>query len=105
LIAHVPNALAPMSPIRYDDLTHVRAFTPRSLAQLFRAAGLVPHAFRETAPHGRGPVAGTRRLLWKAALRPLVRGWMLAANGDAMGGIYTANVVAVAERPAGVSSR
>jgi hypothetical protein len=46
-----------------------------------------------------------RRLLWKAALRPLVRGWMLAANGDAMGGIYTANIVAVAERPASVSSR
>jgi 2-polyprenyl-3-methyl-5-hydroxy-6-metoxy-1,4-benzoquinol methylase len=105
LIAHVPNALAPLSPIRYDDLTHVRAFTPRSLAQLFRAAGLVPRGFRETAPHGRGPAARVRRLLWKAALRPLVRGWMLAANGDAMGGIYTANVVAVAERPAGVSSR
>ena len=104
-VAHVPNALAPLSPIRYDDLTHVRAFTQRSVAQLFHAAGLVPRAFRETAPHGRGPAATVRRLLWKGALRPLVRGWMLAANGNAMGGIYTANLVAVAERAASVSSR
>ena len=99
-IVHVPNALAPLSPLRYADLTHIRAFTVGSLAQLFRAAGLTPLAFRETAPHGRGPAATIRRLLWKGALRPLVRGWMLAANGDAMGGIYTANVVAVAERTA-----
>ena len=105
LIVHVPNALAPLSPIRYDDLTHLRAFTVRSLAQLFRVAGLVPHAFRETRAHGRGPAGTVRRLLWAGALRPLVRGWMLVANGDAMGGIYTANLLAVAERPAGVSSR
>jgi SAM-dependent methyltransferase len=105
LIVHVPNALAPLSPLRYADLTHVRAFTVGSLAQLFRAAGLVPRAFRETAPHGDGPAARVRRLVWKGVLRPAVRGWMLAANGDAMGGIYTANVVAVAERSATVSSR
>jgi hypothetical protein len=43
-------------------------------------------------------------VLWKAALRPLVHGWMLAANGDAMGALYTANIVAVAERPATISS-
>jgi hypothetical protein len=30
---------------------------------------------------------------------------MLAANGNAMGGIYTANLVAVAVRPGDVSSR
>jgi SAM-dependent methyltransferase len=105
VVVHVPNALAPLSPIRYDDLTHVRAFTVGSLAQLFRVAGLVPRAFRETAAHGRGPAATVRRLLWKGLLRPLVRGWMLAANGHAMGGIYTANLVAVAEREADVSSR
>ena len=105
LIVHVPNALAPMSPLREADLTHVRAFTVGSLSQLFRTAGLAPRAFRETAPHGRNAAGVMRRLVWKAALRPLVRGWMLAANGDAMGGIYTANVVAVAERPDGVSSR
>jgi SAM-dependent methyltransferase len=99
-VVHVPNALAPLSPLRYADLTHVRAFTAGSLAQLFRAAGLVPRAFRETAPHGRGAAATLRRIVWKGLLRPAVHGWMLAANGDAMGGIYTANVVAVAERPA-----
>ena len=102
-VVHVPNALAPMNPLRHADLTHVRAFTVGSLQQLFRAVGLVPHAFRETAAHGRGPAARVRRLVWKGLLHPLVRAWMLAANGNAMGGIYTANVVAVAERP--VSSR
>jgi hypothetical protein len=65
-------------------------------------AELTPIAFRETAPHGRGPAAVVRRLLWKVALKPLVRAWMLAANGDTMGGIYTANVIAVAERPGAV---
>jgi SAM-dependent methyltransferase len=105
LIAHVPNALAPLNPLRHADLTHVRAFTVPSLEQLFRAAGLVPRAFRETPAHGRGLKGTVRRIAWKAALRPLVHAWMLAANGDAMGGIYTANVVAVAERAPGVSSR
>ena len=100
VIVHAPNALAPMSPLRHADLTHVRAFTVGSLAQLFRAAGLIPRVFHETPPHGTG-VAGTiRRGLWRVALRPLVKAWMLAANGDAMGSIYTANLVAVAERKA-----
>ena len=99
LIVHAPNGLAPLSPLRYADLTHVRAFTPGSLGQLFRTAGLVPRLYRETPPHGRGPAGVIRRVVWKAGLRPLVRAWMLAANGDAMGGIYTANIVAVAERP------
>lgn len=99
LVVHAPNALAPLSPLRYADLTHVRAFTQGSLTQLFRATGLVPRAFRETPPHGRGAAGLVRRIVWGAGLRPLVRAWMLAANGDAMGGIYTANIVAVAERP------
>jgi SAM-dependent methyltransferase len=98
VIVHAPNALAPLSPLRYADLTHVRAFTVGSLRQLFRAAGLTPRLFRETPPHSRGPAGTVRRIVWKAALRPLVKAWMLAANGDAMGGIYTANVIAVAER-------
>ena len=104
VIVHAPNALAPLSPLRYADLTHVRAFTVGSLAQLFRASGLTPRVFRETAPHGSGPAATIRRGVWKAALRPLVKAWMLAANGDAMGGIYTANVIAVAERTPDVSA-
>ena len=81
------------------------AFTVGSLQQLFLIAGLTPREFRETPPHGRGVAGRVRRLLWKGALRPLVRGWMLAANGDAMGGIYTANLLAVAERTRAVSPR
>jgi SAM-dependent methyltransferase len=98
LIVHVPNALAPLSPLRHADLTHRRAFTPDSLAQLFRMVDLVPTVVRETPPHGRGPAGVIRRVLWRAIFRPAIRGWMLAANGDAMGGIYTANLIAVAER-------
>ena len=104
-VVHVPNALAPLNPLRHADLTHVRAFTVDSLQQLFRVVGLEPHAFCETAAHGSGPTGRVRRVLWRVALRPLVRGWMLAANGNAMGGIYTANLVAVAVRPGDVSSR
>ena len=105
VIVHAPNALAPLNPLRYADLTHVRAFTVGSLAQLFRTAGLTPRVFRETVPRGSGPTATIRRILWRAALRPLVKAWMLAANGDAMGGIYTANVLAVAERVAELRPR
>ena len=105
MIVHAPNALAPLSPLRYADLTHVRAFTVGSLTQLFRVAGLTPRAFHETAPHGRGPAGTIRRALWRAALKPMLKGWMLAANGDAMGGIYTANLIAVAERPAAIRAR
>ena len=97
-IVHVPNALAPLSPLRHADVTHRRAFTSGSLAQLFRMVDLAPTLFRETPPHGRGPAGMVRRVLWKALLRPAIHGWMLAANGDAMGGIYTANLIAVAER-------
>jgi len=105
LIVQAPNALAPLTPLRHADLTHVRAFTVGSLTQLFRATGLTPRLFREAAPHGRGLAGVTRRLLWKGALRPLLHAWMLAANGDAMGGIYTANVIAVAERADELSPR
>jgi SAM-dependent methyltransferase len=104
-VVQAPNALAPLSPLRHADLTHARAFTVGSLRQLFLAAGLAPREFRETPPHGRSAAGRARRLLWKVALRPLVRGWMLAANGDAMGGIYTANLLAVAERAGAVSPR
>ena len=105
LIVHAPNALAPLSPLRYADLTHVRAFTVGSLGQLFRTARLTPKAFHETAPHGRGLAATIRRTVWRTVLRPLVKGWMLVANGDAMGGIYTANLIAVAERPPELRTR
>ena len=104
-LVQAPNALAPLSPLRHADLTHERAFTVGSLQQLFLIAGLTPREFREAPPHGRGPAGRLRRLLWTGALRPLVRGFMLAANGDAMGGIYTANLLAVAERTRDVSPR
>ena len=105
VIVHAPNALAPLNPLRYADFTHVRAFTVGSLAQLFRLTGLTPRVFRETAPRGSGPAATLRRALWRTALRPLVKAWMLVANGDAMGGIYTANVLAVAERVPEIRTR
>src|SRR5260370_160372 len=98
VIGRARSALARLSAVGYADLTHVRAFTVGSVAQLFRPAELPPRVFRETAPHGSGPAATIRRGVWKAALGPLVKAWMLAANGDAMGGIYTANVIAVAAR-------
>jgi 2-polyprenyl-3-methyl-5-hydroxy-6-metoxy-1,4-benzoquinol methylase len=105
VIVHAPNALAPMNPIRYADLTHVRAFTVQSLEQLFRATGFVPRSFHEAKPHGRGPAATIRRVLWTVALRPMIYAWMLAANGNAMRGIYTANLIGVAAKPDAIRTR
>jgi 2-polyprenyl-3-methyl-5-hydroxy-6-metoxy-1,4-benzoquinol methylase len=39
LIVQVPNAQAPFNPVTAGDLTHLRAFTPASLRQLFALAG------------------------------------------------------------------
>jgi SAM-dependent methyltransferase len=72
LIVHVPNAAGLFSGvIRYGDLTHESAFTPRSLTQLGNACGLRMVAVREDTPVAHGVVSGARYALWKVATFPL----------------------------------
>jgi len=97
-VVQVPNALAPLAPIRHADLTHVRAFTKASLEQFFLMSGFTADALevRELPPHIHGPASAVRRALWSSVLRPGVRAFMLVAYGDAMGGLYTANILGIA---------
>jgi 2-polyprenyl-3-methyl-5-hydroxy-6-metoxy-1,4-benzoquinol methylase len=64
-IAHVPNAEGLFGMrIRYGDLTHENAFTPKSAQQVFRTIG-----FEEVICHEDRPVAHNlkslvRRIIW-----------------------------------------
>jgi len=99
LIVQVPNGLSPMNPDIYGDITHVRAFTTKSIRQLFRLAGLEPLAYFE----GLGPVttfAGAlRRILWAGVVRPMVDVTVRVIHGNIPDRLYSANFIAVAGRP------
>lgn len=99
LVAQVPNGMAPLNPIGWGDVTHVRAFTAASIRQFFVLVGLEPRGCYELPPHVHGPASAVRRALWTLVLRPALAGLMLTANGAALGGIFTANLMAIAARP------
>ncbi|MBI4593786.1 MAG: class I SAM-dependent methyltransferase [Candidatus Rokubacteria bacterium] len=99
LIVQVPNGMAPLNPIGWGDVTHVRAFTAESIRQFFVLVGLEPRGCYELPPHMHGPASAVRRALWTLVLRPALAGLMLVANGAALGGIFTANLMAIATRP------
>ncbi len=66
-VAHVPNGegLYGMR-IRYGDLTHERAFTPKSAEQLFRTIGFQQVRCFEDRPHVHGLMSLARRAVWTA---------------------------------------
>jgi 2-polyprenyl-3-methyl-5-hydroxy-6-metoxy-1,4-benzoquinol methylase len=101
LVVHTPNGMSPLNPFLYGDLTHVRAFTAQSLQQFFLNTGFEPVAYREALGHAHNARSLIKRLIWKGVLRPLVHAFVRVAHGDVFGGaIHTANIVAVARRPA-----
>ncbi len=100
VIIQVPNGMAPLNPVRYGDLTHVRAFTVKSMEQFFLMVGFSPTKFYEIPPYIHGVVSAIRRVLWTLILKPVIISFMLIANGGTMGNIYTSNFIAVAERNA-----
>jgi SAM-dependent methyltransferase len=96
LIAQVPNGLSPLSPTFHGDATHVRAFSVTSLGQLFRFGGFKSFSFRGMPPVVHGPASALRNFLWKVMLHPLISAYMLVTCGDAMGGVYTPNIIGCA---------
>jgi SAM-dependent methyltransferase len=66
-LGHMPNAegLYGMR-IRYGDLTHERAFAPKSAGQLFRTIGFHDVRCFEDRPLVHGPGSFVRRVLWDA---------------------------------------
>lgn len=103
LLIQVPNALAPLSPNRYGDVTHLRAYTPSSMAQHLRMGGFIEIAHFELPPYIHGIASLIRRGLWASVVKPLIGVFMLIANSNRMGGIYTTNLLTVARREEGPS--
>jgi len=97
-VIQVPNAMSPLSPNRHWDLTHLRAYTTHSMEQHLRLGGFTEMRHYELPPHVHGMASLIRRALWFAVVKPLISAYMLVANSDRMGGIYTMNMLTVACR-------
>ncbi|MBS1873597.1 MAG: class I SAM-dependent methyltransferase [Acidobacteria bacterium] len=102
LIVQVPNAMAPLNPHTYGDVTHVTAFTVRSLSQAFALAGLQTAHIAEPPIESSGILGHLRRIVWTVVLRPSLRLIVVALHGGYCSGeLLTSNIVAVAERTQG----
>ena len=96
LIIQVPNAMAPLSPNYHGDITHLTLYSPRTMGQLLTMSGFRRFDHHELAPIPHGLKSHARSLLWKGLLKPAIKGYLLTANGETMGGIYTSNFLTVA---------
>ena len=96
-VAHVPNAegLYGMR-VRYSDLTHERAFAPKSATQLFRTIGFKDVECFEETPLVHGLKSLVRRILWTAGtLAPRL---LLAAETGGRGFILSQNMIVTARK-------
>jgi 2-polyprenyl-3-methyl-5-hydroxy-6-metoxy-1,4-benzoquinol methylase len=96
-IAHVPNAegLYGMR-VRYGDLTHERAFAPRSAEQLFRTTGFLDVICFEDQPEMHGLKSIIRRALWKVGTLP--HRLLLAAETGSRRFILSQNMLVIARK-------
>jgi SAM-dependent methyltransferase len=101
LLVQVPNGLTPLAPNFLGDVTHVRAYSSASLAQVLRLGGFAEFSLHAEPPIAKGIAGVVRWALWHVLIRPLILAYLVAATGDAQGGIYTPNMLAVARKRAG----
>lgn len=98
-VVQVPNALSPLCPHLYADITHQRAYTTESVEQILRMCGF--NRFRHSATPI--PVHGfkslVRRTVWEAIINPLLKAYFLVVVGSTLGGIYTPNLLTVTTKP------
>lgn len=100
LVLHVPNALAPLAPYRYWDITHQRAYTNHNMNQTLLLGGfeLAKIHHYELPTYAHGFKSAVRRALWRYAIKPTISAFMLTVYGDKMGGIYTINRLTVVQK-------
>lgn len=96
VVIQVPNALAPLSPLRYSDFTHLRAFTPSSMRQALSLCNFKNMQHYPLPPIVHGLKSMARRIIWEGAINPLINLYILTACGERMGGIYTPNMLTIA---------
>lgn len=97
LICHVPNAEGIFGMrIRYGDLTHEMAMTPRSIQQACKMAGFDSVQIFEDRPIRRGVRGRLRYWTWRLGTLP----WrvLLAAESGQRRAVLSQNMLVVAER-------
>lgn len=100
VIVQVPNDLSPLNPFRQGDLTHLRAFTSQSLQQFFASVNLCMQGVYSALPICAG-VGLVRRMLWRVLFNPVFSLLFFLLHGrSAFTTVFTANVIAVAHKPA-----
>ena len=100
LVLHVPSGEGIFGgAIIYGDATHLMAFTPGSLNQLFRATGFVTPRYFEERPYAHGLKSAARLVLWHVfragviAVNTIETGWVNR------GLIASRNLIALATKP------
>ncbi len=94
----VPNAIAPLSPLRYADITHKRAYTTYSLRQTLKFSGFKYLKFYELAPFVHGTKSFVRNALWHLMIKPIIKSFMLTSYGTSFEKIYTANFLCILKK-------
>lgn len=98
LIIQVPNGMAPLSPPFHSDVTHKRAYSPGSMSQSLRMGGFSLFRHYPLPPSPQGILSSIRRIIWLLLLNPAIKLFLLLANGGTAGGIYTSNLLTIAEK-------
>lgn len=97
LVVRVPNGEGLFAgALRYGDLTHLRAFTRRSLSHAFALRGLGTVEVRPVRPMAHGIASAVRALLW-LLVEGLVR-VAAAAESGRFDALVTRNILAIARR-------
>jgi hypothetical protein len=100
VLLSVPNAACPEFGLRrYGDITHEMAYTPGSVSQLMRLAGLGDVRVHELRPRVHGPLGLVRRLLW-SFFRSVARLRLAVSTGRLTHRVLSMNLVVVARRTA-----
>jgi len=97
-IIQTPNGMSPINPMIYGDLTHVRAFTVQSIRQFLLYSGFRKHTFFEVPPYTYDLKSLLRNYAWRFMLRPAIHLFARIAHGKSASGIYTSNIIAVADK-------
>lgn len=97
LIVQVPNALS-IIPFHYGDITHLRAYTTKSVEQSLAYGGFIKYEHFPLPIIIRGFYSLIRRFLWSFLINPLIAVWILIVFADLMGGIYTPNLLTIARK-------
>lgn len=101
IIVQVPNGMSPLNPFTYGDLTHMRAFTPQSLQQLFLITGFTPGEYYEARGPVHGVLSGIKCIVWNLFFRVAIGLFVRAIHGKLFGGnLFSANIIAVATKAA-----